>query len=87
MSLSKAYYCRESGVRNLKKYIEKAYRKVAYKIVSNKEEKMINIDANVLKEFVGQPLFDSDRLYHDYSPPGVVMGLAWSSMGIFSLII
>ncbi|KAJ9122310.1 ATP-dependent Lon protease pim1 [Naganishia vaughanmartiniae] len=29
------YYCRESGVRNLKKHIEKIYRKAAYKIVSD----------------------------------------------------
>ena len=25
-------YCRESGVRNLRKHIEKIYRKVAYKV-------------------------------------------------------
>ena len=25
-------YCRESGVRNLKKHIEKIYRKAAYKV-------------------------------------------------------
>ncbi|EIW73466.1 hypothetical protein TREMEDRAFT_67376 [Tremella mesenterica DSM 1558] len=29
------YYCRESGVRNLKKHIEKIYRKAAFKIVSD----------------------------------------------------
>ncbi|GHJ87213.1 hypothetical protein NliqN6_3615 [Naganishia liquefaciens] len=29
------YYCRESGVRNLKKHIDKIYRKAAYKIVSD----------------------------------------------------
>ena len=31
LNLNKAY-CRESGVRNLKKHIEKIYRKVAYKV-------------------------------------------------------
>jgi Lon-like ATP-dependent protease len=29
------YYCRESGVRNLKKHIDKIYRKAAFKIVSD----------------------------------------------------
>lgn len=29
------YYCRESGVRNLKKHIDKIYRKAAYRIVSD----------------------------------------------------
>ncbi|KAF8955978.1 Lon protease C-terminal proteolytic domain-containing protein [Flammula alnicola] len=29
------YYCRESGVRNLKKYIEKIYRKAALKLVED----------------------------------------------------
>lgn len=33
------YYCRESGVRNLKKHIEKIYRKAAFKIVTNLGEK------------------------------------------------
>ena len=30
-SLNKSY-CRESGVRNLRKHIEKIYRKVAFKV-------------------------------------------------------
>jgi Lon-like ATP-dependent protease len=29
------YYCRESGVRNLKKHIDKIYRKAAFKIVTD----------------------------------------------------
>jgi Lon-like ATP-dependent protease len=29
------YYCRESGVRNLKKHIDKIYRKAAFKLVEN----------------------------------------------------
>ena len=32
LSLNRAY-CRESGVRNLKKHIEKIYRKAAYKVL------------------------------------------------------
>lgn len=136
-------YCRESGVRNLKKQIEKVYRKSALKIVQDlgeealpesealtdagkaaleeqtyKEETAseqtktetkdaksnsdksaqttatekprvalqvpesvhITIDKDTLKDYVGPPIFTSDRLY-DVTPPGVTMGLAWTQMG------
>jgi Lon-like ATP-dependent protease len=80
-------YCRESGVRNLKKKIEQLYRKAAFKIVSdNMNEKALSIDENNLYDFVGLPIFPSDRLYHTV-PAGVVMGLAWTQMGGSSLYI
>ena len=124
-------YCRESGVRNLKKQIEKVYRKSALKIVQDlgeevlPEEKALTEEGKIaleeseklsedgesvasaegkdttekprvalkvpesvhvviskenLKDYVGPPIFTSDRLY-DVTPPGVTMGLAWTSMG------
>ncbi|KAL2258060.1 hypothetical protein VTK26DRAFT_8775 [Humicola hyalothermophila] len=123
-------YCREAGVRNLKKQIEKVYRKSALKIVqdlgeealpeskaltdegkaameeSEKEKKEeasseaseskttevprvplkvpesvhVVIDKENLKDYVGPPVFTSDRLY-DVTPPGVTMGLAWTQLG------
>lgn len=134
-------YCRESGVRNLKKHIEKVYRKSALKIVQElgdevtaepeasaealaaeeaksateepaEEEKETDgkeetaakdveetrttqkplaalkvpdsvhvvITKDNLKDYVGPPVFTSDRLY-DVTPPGVTMGLAWTQMG------
>ncbi len=124
-------YCREAGVRNLKKQIEKLYRKSALKIVqdlgeealpeaaaltdegkaaqeaSEKEGKTeeagkaateqettekprvplkvpesvhVVIDKDNLKDYVGPPIFTSDRLY-DVTPPGVTMGLAWTQLG------
>lgn len=124
-------YCRESGVRNLKKQIEKVYRKSALKIIDDigedalPEEKAltpegkaaqeeskkdetdvketpVNMEKEVtetprialsvpdsvhvsitkdnLKDYVGAPIFTSDRIY-DVTPPGVAMGLAWTSMG------
>jgi Lon-like ATP-dependent protease len=74
------YYCRENGVRNLKKHIDKIYRKAAYKIVKEGREDII-IDVDNLKDYVGSPVFDSDRMY-ETTPPGVIMGLAWTQMGI-----
>uniref|UniRef100_A0A2A4JX53 Lon protease homolog, mitochondrial n=1 Tax=Heliothis virescens TaxID=7102 RepID=A0A2A4JX53_HELVI len=78
-------YCRESGVRNLQKHIEKIARKVAYKIVKKETEAMTVCDAN-LPELVGKATFKHDRMY-DVTPPGVVMGLAWTAMGGSSLFI
>jgi Lon-like ATP-dependent protease len=124
-------YCRESGVRNLKKQIEKVYRKSALKIVQDLGESVlpeeealteegkkaleeskndetdvketsenieaqttekprisltvpdtvhVSIDRQNLKDYVGPPVFTSDRLY-EITPPGVAMGLAWTQMG------
>ncbi|XP_011305208.1 lon protease homolog, mitochondrial isoform X2 [Fopius arisanus] len=78
-------YCRESGVRNLQKHIEKVSRKVAFKVVKKEAEK-IDVSADNLSEFVGKPVFTHDRM-HDVTPPGVVMGLAWTAMGGSTLFI
>jgi Lon-like ATP-dependent protease len=80
-------YCRESGVRNLKKHCEKLFRKAALKIV-NKDNvgRPLLIDEANLKDYVGSPLFISERLYDGPRlPAGVVTGLAWTSMGTFLL--
>jgi len=151
-------YCREAGVRNLQKHLEKIYRKVALKLakakgpevskqmgqarnkvaaakkaLETKEDELrktsasakskktveaaekeveeakealaaaeaavtdviestavsdpIVVDAGAeLIEYVGQPPFQTDRIY-DQTPPGVVTGLAWTSMGGSTLYI
>lgn len=153
-------YCRESGVRNLKKQIDKIYRKAALNAVEavgdeeideiiasekeavlpdgpvidvatakaetaaaeeeSKKESILDkieektegksetensatesieakesekiqqivipedykavITPETLKDYVGPPVFTADRLY-ETTVPGVVMGLAWTSMG------
>lgn len=78
-------YCRESGVRNLQKHIEKVVRKVAFKVVKEETTKIIVTPQN-LHEFVGKPVFTQDRMYSS-TPPGVVMGLAWTAMGGSTLFI
>jgi ATP-dependent Lon protease len=40
----------------------------------------VTITKDNLKDYVGAPVFTSDRLY-DTTPPGVAMGLAWTRMG------
>lgn len=161
-------YCRESGVRNLKKQIDKIYRKAALNAVEAYGDKEIDemlaeekesvlpdgpivdvatekadeaskdssstepksvldkieeetsaseeplstkdkaseetkkevevpqitipddyksvISADNLKDYVGPPVFTADRLY-ETTVPGVVMGLAWTSMGGSALYI
>uniref|UniRef100_A0A914WW97 Lon protease homolog, mitochondrial n=1 Tax=Plectus sambesii TaxID=2011161 RepID=A0A914WW97_9BILA len=74
------HYCRESGVRNLQKHIEKIFRKAALKLASGDATPPITVDTSNLKDFVGRPKFTSDRLYLE-TPPGVIMGLAWTAMG------
>ncbi|XP_077464363.1 lon protease homolog, mitochondrial-like isoform X2 [Stigmatopora argus] len=78
-------YCRESGVRNLQKQVEKVFRKVAFSIVSGQQE-AVSVSPENLQDFVGKPIFTVDRMY-DVTPPGVVMGLAWTAMGGSTLFI
>ena len=46
----------------------------------------VAINKDNLKDYVGPPIFTSDRLY-DTTPPGVAMGLAWTQMGGAALYI
>ncbi|XP_050081412.1 lon protease homolog, mitochondrial [Anopheles maculipalpis] len=78
-------YCRESGVRNLQKQIEKIVRKVAFKVV-RKEADFTEVSGGNLSDLLGKPIFTHDRMY-DTTPPGVVMGLAWTAMGGSALYI
>jgi len=85
------WYCREAGVRNLQKHVERIYRKVAFEVVQserkdNETVENISIGVDRLEDYIGQPKFTSDRLY-DEPPPGVVMGLAWTAMGGSALYI
>lgn len=47
---------------------------------------MLAVTTEKLKDYVGNPIFTSDRMY-DVTPPGVVMGLAWTAMGGSTLYI
>lgn len=86
-------YAREAGVRNLEKQLKKIMRKVAIKIVKEQEKKTrgkkaleYKVDEKGIKEYLGKPIFTSDRFYKK-TPVGVAMGLAWTSMGGATLYI
>lgn len=57
----------------------KVFRKVAFTIVSG-EQAAVTVTSDNLQDFVGKPIFTVDRMY-DVTPPGVVMGLAWTALG------
>lgn len=48
--------------------------------MENEGKHTAEITSDNLREFVGNPVFTADRMY-DVTPPGVVMGLAWTAMG------
>ncbi|XP_011822866.1 PREDICTED: lon protease homolog, mitochondrial [Mandrillus leucophaeus] len=60
-------------------------RKSAYKIVSGEAES-VEVTPENLQDFVGKPVFTVERMY-DVTPPGVVMGLAWTAMGGSTLFV
>jgi ATP-dependent Lon protease len=76
-------YAREAGVRSLENNLKKIMRKIAVKVVRAEERsqsKEYSITEKNLDKYLGKPIFTSDRYYHR-TPPGVCMGLAWTSMG------
>jgi len=91
-------YCREPGVRNLERYIDRICRQIAHKIATeslqNKDEgqliipvdKKFLITLDNLSEYAGRASFSSDVIYEQL-PPGVATGLAWTSMGGSTLVI
>ena len=93
------WYAREAGVRNLAKYIDKITRKLALQVVAEEEGATLTeksarksdsweVNSDNLADYVGKPIFTSDRLYDkDPLPHGIVMGLAYTSMGGSALYI
>jgi Lon-like ATP-dependent protease len=79
------WYCREAGVRNLKKYIDRIYRKVAVGVAKDPQFSVVISHTN-LHEYAGKPLYVTDRIYTS-TPVGVVMGLAYTDMGGVALFV
>jgi ATP-dependent Lon protease len=94
-------YARDAGVRSLEAQLKKIIRKIAIKVVRKQEshkkpantgkkneeaEAKISITDTNLKEYLGKPIFTSDRFY-ERTPAGVCMGLAWTALGGATLYI
>ena len=72
-------YTRESGVRGLEKQIAKVARVTAKKIALD-QEYPVTLKKDHLREYLGLPT-NSHDLQKGNEAPGVVTGLAWTSMG------
>lgn len=72
-------YAREPGVRGMENAIKKICRKAARKIVGNNKLR-IKVDGKDLKDWVGKRLFSNSDQFGK-PRPGVIMGLAWTSLG------
>ena len=72
-------YTRESGVRKLDKTISKVLRKLAVKKAKNEEYPSV-IDRSTVSELLGKEDVMPD-IYEDNETPGIVTGLAWTSVG------
>ncbi len=71
-------YAREAGVRNLENLIKKIMRKSAMELASN-PAKQITVTRKDVETYLGKPVFSPDEKLA--RTPGVVTGLAWTSMG------
>ncbi len=71
-------YAREAGVRGLENRIKKIMRKSSMKFVQDGIKKIF-VTRQGLESFLGQPTFNPDERFAE--SPGVVTGLAWTSMG------
>ena len=72
-------YTREAGVRRLERQLAKLCRKVAYRIVTKKEQ-MARVTVKNLKEYLGPSLYVETDM-RARSLVGIVTGLAWTSIG------
>jgi ATP-dependent Lon protease len=73
-------YTREAGVRNLEREISSICRKVARKVVNQKEEKKHIVSSNTITSLLGPPPFNISQI-EDKDHIGLVTGLAWTQVG------
>ncbi len=71
-------YAREAGVRRLEQHIKKIFRKAALKMVSG-HKGAITVRSGELEAYLGHPPFLADERLA--AAPGIITGLAWTSMG------
>jgi ATP-dependent Lon protease len=78
-------YARDPGVRTAEKLVKRVVRKCAVRLLE-KSEKRIKVDKADIESLLGRRSFRDDNPYA--APrPGVIMGLAWTSMGGDTLFI
>ncbi|MGP1486179.1 MAG: endopeptidase La [Campylobacter sp.] len=80
LSLIISDYTRESGVRNLRRRLADIFRKVAKKLLLDKEISKVNITTKNLKDFLEKKVYEIEQADKN-DQIGQVNGLAWTSVG------
>ena len=70
----------DTDVKDTPENIDKETTEKPRVALSVPDSVQVTIGKDNLKDYVGPPIFTSDRLYES-TPPGVAMGLAWTQMG------
>jgi len=73
-------YTKESGVRELTRNISKIFRQVIMKIVTKKEKNNVLITENNLKEYLGEPKYNTQENCPE-EKSGIVTALAYTPYG------
>jgi ATP-dependent Lon protease len=73
-------YTRESGVRNLEREISSICRKIARKVIKDKESSGFNVTAKSVQKYLGPPRFKELQI-EENDQVGIVTGLAWTQVG------
>lgn len=73
-------YTREAGVRNLERLIGELCRKTARKLLTDGENKKLQITTTNLSEFLGKEKYRQEKA-NKKPEVGIVRGLAWTSVG------
>jgi ATP-dependent Lon protease len=73
-------YTRESGVRNLEREISSICRKIARKVIKDKESSGFKVTAKSVQKYLGPPRFKELQIEED-DQVGIVTGLAWTQVG------
>ncbi|MEA1949378.1 MAG: endopeptidase La [Thermodesulfobacteriota bacterium] len=73
-------YTRESGVRNLEREISSICRKIARKVIKDKESNGFQVTAKSVQKYLGPPRFKELQI-EENDQVGIVTGLAWTQVG------
>lgn len=73
-------YTKEAGVRQLERVLAKLMRKSILILLKDKKHKKIVIDAVMIEEWLGAPIFRRDDRKREENV-GVATGLAWTEVG------
>ncbi len=73
-------WSREAGVRNLERQIEKICRKIASRVARNPRYNIEPLDNKKIREYLGPEYYSDEELAKNIKP-GLVTGLAWTSLG------